>query len=99
MLEDVLLVGALGHLDQLESHDLYRLLHLLGRQLGLRFVGVAPLRAHKLRESLVVQDVEAQVIVEIEELLFGDVPIGSQWDQTEQLFLDLLFALLLQFEF
>lgn len=79
LLQQELLVGPIHHLDQLESHDLYGLLYFLLPHLDFWLVAVVPLRADELGKSLVAQDVETQVTIEVNELLFGDVAFGGQW--------------------
>lgn len=65
MLQNILLMRAAGHLDQLEADYLDRLFDFLDGKFGFCFVGVAPVRGDEFCEGLVVEDVQAEIVVEV----------------------------------
>jgi hypothetical protein len=93
-LQDILLMGSAGHLDQLEPHNPQCFLDFLLSEGWLGFVLEFPLGTHKACEGLITGNVETEIVVEVDELLSGDETFSSQGDQTEHLLFNPLFSFL-----
>jgi len=105
LFEQELLVGALCLLNEFEPDlldgrdEFFRFrLRYIPNYLCLGFGSVVPHRCHVCPEGQIAGNVYVQVVVEVQELLFGEVALGSEVHHRQQLPLQGLLGLLAFFE-
>lgn len=92
-------MGSSSHLNQFEPDSFYRLLNLLRLALILLFELIIPMRSYKRGKCVITKDIQAQIIIEVNKLLFSEVSLGCKRNQIKHLLFDFLFGFLLEFEF
>ena len=80
LFQDKLLVNTFGPLNQLESDEFYSAFYFL----WLNFFGCnvrnSPLTAYEFNKSLIVRNVETQIVIKIEEFFLSDESFRSKRD-------------------
>ena len=98
LFQNKVLMSALCFLDEFKPDELNGAFDFFRFNFLERHIGDAPLGANEANKSLVIGDIETEIIVEVEKLLLGHISIGSKGHQSQQFLSDFLFAFVSQFK-
>ena len=79
LFQDKLLMSSFSPLNQLKPYQLNRALYFLWLYFLKRHIRHSPLRTDKFDESLIVRNVQTQVIIKIEKLFLHNISISTHW--------------------